>query len=177
MLRKHNTKCRQSHDRIQRIIEPASRQHSRGEASHNFSRKRGNIVRVRGQTNDQTRRPRSEGEAAEDHQEHHVEKRIHLEVNQMITGVEHRGCEEARDHHNEGAEKEIISRQRSNSMTSSRCSPQKQHRQIPTVQAVQKTVEVHRQSCRHLREHAEVNADGAGSARTAQKDKFAHHRT
>ena len=86
----------------------------------------------------------------------------------------HRGCEEARDHQNEGAENEIRSRQRSNSMTSSRCSPQKQHRQVPTVQAVQKTVEihqaaVHRQSCRHLREHAEVNADGAGSARTAQK--------
>ena len=48
------------------------------------------------------------------------------------------------------------------------------HRQIPTVQAVQKIVEIRqaavlRQSCRHLREHTEVNADGAGSARTVQR--------
>ena len=45
--------------------------------------------------------------------------------------------------------------------------PGRLHKQIPTVQSVQKTVKihqaaVHRQSCRHLLEHAEVNADGAG---------------
>ena len=47
------------------------------------------------------------------------------------------------------------------------------HRQIPTVQAVQKIVEIRqaavlRQSCRHLREHAEVNADGAGRTYSAK---------
>ena len=52
--------------------------------------------------------------------------------------------------------------------------PKRLHRQVPVVQDVQKTVEVHQaavhhQSCRHLCEHAEENADGAGSARTAQR--------
>ena len=43
-------------------------------------------------------------------------------------------------------------------------------RQIPSVQAVQKTVEIHQAAVhRHLRERAEVNSDGAGSVRTAQR--------
>ena len=70
-----STNCRQSHDRIQRIIE----QVVNAQVQPVVNTVGGNIVRVRGQTNDQTRRPRSEGGAAEDHQEHHAEKRIHLE--------------------------------------------------------------------------------------------------
>ena len=42
--------------------------------------------------------------------------------------------------------------------------------QIPIVQAAQKTVEIHQAAVhRHLRERAEVDSDGAGSASTAQR--------
>ena len=43
------------------------------------------IDRVRGQVNDRTRRPRSEGGAAEDHEDHRAEKRVHPDKANKMT--------------------------------------------------------------------------------------------
>ena len=54
--------------------------------------------------------------------------------------------------------------------------PMRLHRQVPSVQDVQKTVDihqdtVHQRSCRHLRGHAEVSGDG-DDAEVQHNDKF-----
>ena len=166
-----------------------------------------------------------------------MQKSSEWEIKRMSENVVH---EVKVEQPTSGAEKEIRPRQRSNSVTSSRCSSQKQHidkmidvttrlhrqipcdrkvtgdlarrehsggqhnqdegekkqllniqesqpsdqsnrnstdwrfllrRQIPVAQAVhKKNVEIHQAAVhRHLRERAEVFSDGAGSARTAQR--------
>ena len=54
--------------------------------------------------------------------------------------------------------------------------PMRLHRQVPIVQDVQKTVDIHQDtvhqlSCRHLRGHAEVSGDG-DDAQVQHNDKF-----
>ena len=106
-----------------------------------------------------------------------VTARLHRQIpcDRKVTGDlarrEHSGGQNNQD---EGEEKQLLNIQGSQpSDQSNRNSTDSRfllRRQIPIVQAVQKTVEIHQAAVhRHLRERAEVNSDGAGSGRTAQR--------
>ena len=106
-----------------------------------------------------------------------VTARLHRQIlcDRKVTGDlarrEHSG---GQNHQDEGDENQLLnilesqpSDQSNRNSTDSRILLR---RQIPFVQAVQKTVEIHQTAVhRHLRERAEVDSDGAGSARTAQR--------
>ena len=84
---------------------------------------------------------------------------------------EHSG---GQNHQDEGEEKQLLnileSQPRDESNRNSTDSRFLLRRQIPIVQAVQKTAVIHQAAVhRHLRERAEVNSNGAGSARKAQR--------
>ena len=126
---------------------------------------------MRDQANDQARRPHSEGGAA---------KIIKFAVSYDPASLVHLGGEETREHHDEGVEKETKSRPRSK-LAKHTESPERRHivkvmcqlcytGRFQQSKAVQKNrasyqAAIHRQSCRQLREHAEVSADGAENRR------------
>ena len=106
-----------------------------------------------------------------------VTAKLHRQIpcDRKVTGdLTRRERSGGQNHQDEGGEKQLLnileSQPSDQSNRNSKDSRFLLHRKISIVQAVRKTVKIHRAAVhRHLRDGAEVNPDCAGSARTAQR--------